>query len=89
MAVALNYDDYDKDNDCYKIILDGLKPPQIEAVTQPIESITRVVADLDIGKTRVLTCQIAYLLKYQDINDNTNVNTNANADDNRKIGYWP
>merc|ERR1740124_2010477 len=74
-----NYDDYDEDNDRYKVILDGLNPSPIEAVTQPIESITRVVAGPGAGKTRVLTCRIAYLLKYQDINANTNANANANS----------
>jgi len=52
----------DDDDDC-KIILDGLNPSQIQAVTQPIQSITRVIAGPGAGKTRVLTCRIAYLLE--------------------------
>ncbi len=50
----------------YDIILDGLNEAQVEAVTQPLESITRVVAGPGAGKTRVLTCRIAYLLKRDD-----------------------
>jgi len=47
----------------YDIILDGLNDAQVEAVTQPLSSITRVVAGPGAGKTRVLICRIAYLLK--------------------------
>ena len=47
----------------FDIILDGLNDAQVEAVTQPSQSITRVVAGPGAGKTRVLTCRIAYLLK--------------------------
>jgi len=61
-----DYDDYDNNNNEYKIILDGLNPSQIDAVTQPLQSITRVVAGPGAGKTRVLTCRIAYLLKEED-----------------------
>jgi len=50
----------------YDVILDGLNNAQVEAVTQPLESITRVVAGPGAGKTRVLTCRIAYLLKKDD-----------------------
>jgi DNA helicase II / ATP-dependent DNA helicase PcrA len=45
--------------------LNGLNPSQVEAVTQPITAITRVVAGPGSGKTRVLTCRIAYLLQQQ------------------------
>ena len=54
-----NLDDYDKDGPIYE----GLNPSQIEAVTQPIYSISRVIAGPGAGKTRVLTCRIAHLLK--------------------------
>lgn len=47
----------------YDVILDGLNDAQVEAVTQPLSSITRVVAGPGAGKTRVLICRIAYLLK--------------------------
>ena len=43
--------------------LQGLNPSQIEAVTQPHHGITRVVAGPGAGKTRVLTCRIAHLLR--------------------------
>ena len=43
--------------------LRGLNPSQIEAVTQPHHAITRVVAGPGAGKTRVLTCRIAHLLR--------------------------
>jgi DNA helicase-2/ATP-dependent DNA helicase PcrA len=45
------------------IILQDLNPSQVEAVTQPLSAITRVVAGPGSGKTRVLTCRIAYLLE--------------------------
>ena len=45
------------------IILDGLNPSQIEAVTQPTTGITRVMAGPGSGKTKVLTCRIAHLLE--------------------------
>lgn len=44
-------------------ILRGLNPNQVDAVTKPINSITRVVAGPGSGKTRVLTNRIAYLLQ--------------------------
>jgi DNA helicase-2/ATP-dependent DNA helicase PcrA len=44
-------------------ILQDLNPSQVEAVTQPLSAITRVVAGPGSGKTRVLTCRIAYLLQ--------------------------
>jgi DNA helicase-2/ATP-dependent DNA helicase PcrA len=44
-------------------ILQDLNPSQIEAVTQPLSAITRVVAGPGSGKTRVLTSRIAYLLQ--------------------------
>lgn len=44
-------------------ILAGLNPSQIEAVTQPMASVTRVVAGPGSGKTRVLTSRIAWLLQ--------------------------
>jgi DNA helicase II / ATP-dependent DNA helicase PcrA len=44
------------------ILLD-LNPSQIQAVTQLSRAITRVVAGPGSGKTRVLTCRIAYLLQ--------------------------
>ena len=43
--------------------LRNLNPSQIEAVTQPHHAITRVVAGPGAGKTRVLTCRIAHLLR--------------------------
>ena len=51
--------EYDKEGPIYK----GLNPSQIEAVTQPTYSISRVIAGPGAGKTRVLTCRIAHLLK--------------------------
>jgi UvrD/REP helicase N-terminal domain len=50
------------DNDS-PIILRDLNPSQIRAVTQPIDSVTRVIAGPGSGKTRVLTCRIAHLLQ--------------------------
>jgi len=44
-------------------ILRDLNPSQIEAVTQPLEAITRVVAGPGSGKTRVLTSRIAHVLE--------------------------
>jgi len=44
-------------------ILQDLNPNQIDAVTQPVTAITRVVAGPGSGKTRVLTSRIAYLLE--------------------------
>lgn len=43
--------------------MDGLNPSQIEAVTQPQRGVTRVLAGPGSGKTKVLTCRIAYLLE--------------------------
>ncbi|CAJ1969552.1 unnamed protein product [Cylindrotheca closterium] len=43
--------------------MDGLNPSQIEAVTQPQIGVTRVLAGPGSGKTKVLTCRIAYLLE--------------------------
>ena len=43
--------------------LQGLNPSQVEAVSQPHHGITRVVAGPGAGKTRVLTCRIAHLLR--------------------------
>jgi DNA helicase-2/ATP-dependent DNA helicase PcrA len=43
--------------------LHNLNDAQIEAVTQPLEGITRVVAGPGAGKTKVLTCRIAHLLR--------------------------
>ena len=40
----------------------GLNDAQTKAVTQPLHAVTRVVAGPGSGKTRVLTCRIAYLL---------------------------
>jgi DNA helicase-2/ATP-dependent DNA helicase PcrA len=42
--------------------LEGLNPSQVEAVTQPPTAITRVIAGPGSGKTRVLTCRVAFLL---------------------------
>ena len=42
--------------------LHNLNDAQLEAVTQPLEGITRVVAGPGAGKTKVLTCRIAHLL---------------------------
>ena len=60
----------------YDVILNPLNDAQREAVTQPLESITRVVAGPGAGKTRVLICRIAYLLKKD--NDNYNENEGGN-----------
>lgn len=46
-----------------EVHLQGLNPSQVEAVTQPHHGITRVVAGPGAGKTRVLTCRIAHLLR--------------------------
>lgn len=54
----------------YDVILDGLNDAQVQAVTQPLHSVTRVVAGPGAGKTRVLTCRIAYLLKRDDEDPN-------------------
>jgi DNA helicase-2/ATP-dependent DNA helicase PcrA len=43
-------------------ILNDLNPSQVQAVTQPPHSISRVIAGPGSGKTRVLTCRMAYLL---------------------------
>lgn len=43
--------------------LQGLNPSQVEAVTQPPQAITRVIAGPGSGKTRVLTCRIVHLLQ--------------------------
>ena len=45
------------------ILLDGLNENQIDAVTKPTYSITRVLAGPGSGKTRVLTSRVAYLLE--------------------------
>jgi len=44
------------------LILNGLNPSQVEAVTQPLKAVTRVIAGPGSGKTRVLTCRVAHLL---------------------------
>lgn len=44
-------------------ILRELNPSQVQAVTQPMATVTRVVAGPGSGKTRVLTSRIAYLLQ--------------------------
>jgi hypothetical protein len=43
-------------------ILNDLNPSQVQAVTQPPHSISRVIAGPGSGKTRVLTCRMAHLL---------------------------
>lgn len=45
-------------------IMDGLNPSQVEAVAKPMSAITRVLAGPGSGKTKVLTCRIAYLLEH-------------------------
>ena len=62
-------------NSSYDVILNGLNEAQIQAVTQPLESITRVVAGPGAGKTRVLTCRIAYLLKKDNEDENGKTNS--------------
>lgn len=52
--------------DTNSMILEGLNEAQVEAVTQPLSSITRVVAGPGAGKTRVLTSRIAYLLHHDE-----------------------
>jgi DNA helicase-2/ATP-dependent DNA helicase PcrA len=47
----------------YSLLLEDLNPSQVEAVTQATSSVSRVVAGPGSGKTRVLTCRIAYLLQ--------------------------
>lgn len=54
----------ERDND--SVLLEGLNDAQVQAVTQPLSSITRVVAGPGAGKTRVLTSRIAYLLHHDD-----------------------
>jgi DNA helicase II / ATP-dependent DNA helicase PcrA len=44
--------------------LQDLNDAQKDAVTQPTQGITRVVAGPGAGKTRVLTCRIAHLLEH-------------------------
>jgi DNA helicase II / ATP-dependent DNA helicase PcrA len=44
-------------------ILRGLNPNQLDAVTKPLHSVTRVIAGPGSGKTRVLTNRIAWLLQ--------------------------
>ena len=44
-------------------LLDELNDSQKQAVTQPLQSITRVVAGPGAGKTRVLTSRIAWILQ--------------------------
>lgn len=54
------------DNDGTQVVppyLLGLNPSQVEAVTQPSQTITRVIAGPGSGKTRVLTCRIVHLLQ--------------------------
>jgi DNA helicase II / ATP-dependent DNA helicase PcrA len=48
------------------VILCGLNPNQVQAVTQPCSSISRVIAGPGSGKTRVLTSRIAWLLQQDD-----------------------
>lgn len=63
-----NYNNNTADKyDSSSLILRDLNPSQIEAVTQPLSAITRVVAGPGSGKTRVLTCRIAYLLEQDEI----------------------
>lgn len=52
-----------QEEDHVDVILKGLNEAQRKAVTQPLNSITRVIAGPGAGKTRVLTSRIAYLLK--------------------------
>ena len=47
----------------HQSLLDGLNPSQVEAVIQPTKAITRVIAGPGSGKTKVLTCRVAYLLE--------------------------
>jgi DNA helicase-2/ATP-dependent DNA helicase PcrA len=46
----------------HSLILEGLNPSQVEAVTQPSKAVTRVIAGPGSGKTKVLTCRVVYLL---------------------------
>lgn len=55
--------DVKEDDDHIDVILEGLNEAQRKAVTQPLNSITRVIAGPGAGKTRVLTSRIAYLLR--------------------------
>ncbi|KAL7578214.1 hypothetical protein ACA910_012639 [Epithemia clementina (nom. ined.)] len=64
LSAASSYDDDDDDkNRRCRFILNGLNSAQIEAVTRPTQSCTLVVAGPGSGKTRALTCRIAYLLQ--------------------------
>jgi UvrD/REP helicase N-terminal domain len=61
-------DEYDDETQIVRIdenspILLGLNSNQVDAVTKPIHSITRVIAGPGSGKTRVLTNRIAWLLQ--------------------------
>ena len=53
-------------HDIDKLLLNGLNAAQVEAVTKPLSSITRVVAGPGAGKTRVLTSRIAYILRHDE-----------------------
>lgn len=54
---------FEEDDVHVDVILEGLNEAQRKAVTQPLNSITRVIAGPGAGKTRVLTSRIAYLLQ--------------------------
>lgn len=54
---------FEEDDVPVDVILEGLNEAQRKAVTQPLNSITRVIAGPGAGKTRVLTSRIAYLLQ--------------------------
>jgi DNA helicase II / ATP-dependent DNA helicase PcrA len=44
--------------------LRDLNPSQVDAVTQPLQGMTRVIAGPGSGKTRVLACRIAHILAH-------------------------
>lgn len=58
-----NFDQPSTQHSTTSSIMQGLNPSQIEAVTQPLAAVTRVLAGPGSGKTKVLTCRIAHLLE--------------------------
>ena len=63
-STASNIDEQNMGHSTISSIMDGLNPSQVEAVAKPMSAITRVLAGPGSGKTKVLTCRIAYLLEH-------------------------